>query len=192
MSLIYLQGIRVHLQNVCKVLVDRVSGKQDHVGGGYRCYASASERFPSVREHRWKNFEYLLNGGEIIIPEKAKFIRIHGSGDFYSQAYFDKWLEVIRKHPDKTFWAFTKSLGYWVNRINEIPSNLSLTASYGSLQDHLIEEYGLRWVKVYDKLENIPKGLQIDVDDSLAMYQAGNFALLDNFNKEKKMLKVNK
>ena len=58
-----------------------------------------------------------------------------------------------------------------------------LTASYGSLHDDLIEEYGLRSVEVFDHLDDVPKGMEIDTDDSLAMKHGDSFALLNNFKR---------
>ena len=40
---------------------------------------------------------------------KIKQIRIHESGDFYSQEYLDKWFTIARAFPDIQFYAYTKS-----------------------------------------------------------------------------------
>ena len=169
----------------CKIKVDRDTGKFDKIGTKYRCYAASSERFPAVRKSRWNNFDLLLDGVEIQIPKDATHIRIHGSGDFFSQVYFDKWLEVCRKNPDVKFWAFTKSIIFWVNRLNEIPSNLILQASKGSEQEDLIERYNLKYAEVFSSKDDVPEGMPIDYDDTLAMSGKVSFALLDN-NKNSK------
>ena len=171
----------------CKIKVDRITGQFERIGTEFRCYAASAERFPAVRESRWNNYEDILNGKEIVLPEKATHVRIHGSGDFFSQDYFDKWLEVCRKNTKVKFWAFTKSIQFWVNRINEIPENLTLQASYGSFQDDLIGKYNLKYAKVFtDRDEAIKSGLPIDYDDSHAMSGTKSFALLDNFKYSKK------
>ena len=171
----------------CKIIVDRESGKFTKIGTKFRCYAAGSERFPAVRERRWKNFEGIKEGMEIIIPKKATHVRIHGSGDFYSQEYFDKWLEVCIKHPNVKFWAFTKSIQFWINRLDNIPKNLTLQASVGSTQDHLIQKYNLKYAQVFTDENELKKSkLKIDVDDSLAMEGTESFALLDNYIKKKK------
>jgi len=171
----------------CKVKVDRYSGKFESTGTRFRCYASSSERFPAVRKHRWSNLDDVLNDKPIVVPEDATHVRIHASGDFFSQIYFDQWLEVARVNPTVQFWAFTKSLMYWIARLNNIPSNLNLTASYGGLEDYLIEEYSLKYAKVFTtKEEFIDSGLPLDTDDSLAMKGDVSFALLDNHKFKKK------
>jgi hypothetical protein len=113
------------------------------------------------------------------LPPSAGVVRIHVSGDFYSQTYFDAWLEVARRRPDTLFYAYTKSLPYWVRRKDELPNNLVLTASYGGTHDHLIEKHNLRYAKVVlSEAEAAPLGLELDHDDSHAMKQGPSFALL--------------
>lgn len=165
----------------CKVTVDRLSGKFEINRGSYRCYAANAERFPGVRNKRWANFELTKAGISPELPAGCKAIRIHASGDFYNQAYFDMWLEIAKQNPGIEMWAYTKSLGYWSNRLNEIPANLVLTASYGGKQDHLIEKYGLKNVVVYPGVENVPNDRPIDTNDDKARIPRLNFALVDNF-----------
>ena len=40
-------------------------------------------------------------------------------------------LKLCSEHKDVEFWAYTKSVNYWVSRLNKIPKNLVLTASRG-------------------------------------------------------------
>jgi hypothetical protein len=170
----------------CKGMADRKTGKFTRLGKKYRCYAVNAERFPGVRESRWRNFEAMLNHEPIEIPKDATHIRIHSSGDFFSQDYFDKWLEVCRQNPNVKFWAFTKSIGFWVRRLDKVPSNLTLQASKGSHQDHLIDKYNLKYAEVFLDIKDVPKGMPIDTDDSHAMEGNQSFALLDNFSYSKK------
>jgi hypothetical protein len=170
----------------CKVIVDRETGKFNIKRGQYRCYAASPERFPGVREHRWKNFEFVRNGGTPEIPKNCRSIRIHAAGDFFNQKYFDMWLRLAADNPDVEMWAFTKSIGYWVNRLGEIPPNLVLTASYGGKQDSLIEKHGLKNVIVYPQISMVPKSRPIDNNDDWARIPGISFALLDNMKISKK------
>jgi hypothetical protein len=177
----------------CLVKVDRQTGKFQNDSGEYRCYAANAERFPSARNSRWSNFDMTKQGSPPVPPSGARHIRIHASGDFYSQAYFDMWLEVCRSNPDVEFWAYTKSINYWVSRLDSIPPNLELTASYGGKQDKLIEEYKLKNTKVYSSLDKVPDGMPIDTNDDCARNKTiREFALLDNFVIRKKKFAVNK
>tara|TARA_R110000744_G_scaffold363547_1_gene471880 strand:- start:309 stop:899 length:591 start_codon:yes stop_codon:yes gene_type:complete len=175
-------GFSCPFADECLVKVDRESGKFDNKSKAYRCYSAMQERFPNVREHRWKNFDFLRSGGVPEIPKNAKAVRIHMSGDFYSQSYFDMWLKICEENKNIEFWAYTKSVKYWVKRINEIPSNLVLTASLGGKSDCLIQEYNLKNVEIIKKKEQA-RGRPIDTCDDQARTPNINFCLLDNFAK---------
>ena len=175
----------------CKVVVDKITGKFDVTKGQYSCYASSAERFPAVRNHRHNNFDFVRSGGVPEIPKDCKAIRIHSSGDFFNQTYFDMWLKLAEDNPDVEMWAYTKSLKYWINRLNDIPKNLILTASYGGKADNLIERFNLKNVKVYAELEEVPSNRPIDTNDSYARIPNVNFALLDNMKYSKKQIIIN-
>ena len=63
-----------------------------------------------------------------------------------------------------------------VKRINEIPTNLVLTASYGGRNDELINEYGLKHSIVTKELKD---DLPTDYNDDYARQPNVNFYLLD-------------
>lgn len=170
----------------CKVSVNKETGKFKNESDLYYCYAAKPERFPGVRDSRWANFEK-SKAGEIQIPKKAKHIRIHASGDFYSQKYFDLWLQIARENPSIEFWAYTKSLRFWIKRENEIPKNLELTASFGGHDDNLIIEKKLKNAQVFPRVQAVPASMPIDHNDSYARNKKVKaFALIDNSKVSKK------
>jgi len=95
-------------------------------------------------------------------------------------------LQLARDNPSVEMWAYTKSLNYWVNRINDIPKNLVLTASYGGKQDELIDKHNLKNVIVYKSSDLVPQDRPIDNNDDWARKPFVNFALLDNMKVSKK------
>lgn len=153
----------------------------------FRCFSASQEAlFPNVRKARWNNLEALkgLSSDQMadIIDSSLPLniiIRLHVAGDFFSQAYFDAWLEVAKRNPEKLFYAYTKSLPYWIARKGQIPSNLKLNASFGGKFDHLISEHKLKFAKVvFSVSEAKALKLEIDHDDSHAFTQNKSFALL--------------
>lgn len=60
-----------------------------------------------------------------------KILRIHSVGDFYSQEYYDKWMEIARAIPEVLFYAYTKSLPFvdWDN----LPENVRIIQSVGGV-----------------------------------------------------------
>ena len=172
----------------CLAKVDRLTGKlTDGPDTQFRCFSASQEAlFPAVRKSRWDNFEKILNAiknntlVELIlnsIPKKATVIRVHVAGDFFNQVYFNAWMEVAKRLPSVTFYAYTKSIGYWVNQLGNIPSNFKLNASYGGAQDYLIEQYNLKSVKVIFSVEQAGN-LKIDHDDTSAYMRDESFCLL--------------
>lgn len=176
--------------HMCKSKADRQSGTlSDGPHTEFRCFAASLEAiYPSLRRMLWNNFEALFackNVDNLVdtisaaIPRNATLIRVHIHGDFYSQAYFDAWMIVAATHPHIKFYAYTKSLRYWVNSIGNVPNNFALTASYGGRDDEMIHIHNLRYSKVvYSESEAESLGLPIDHDDSHAMNHGPSFALL--------------
>jgi hypothetical protein len=172
----------------CLAKVNRLTGKlTDGPHTQFRCFSASQEAlFPSVRKSRWDNFEKVKNAiknntlVDLIlnsIPKKATIIRVHVAGDYYNQAYFNAWMEVAKRLPSVTFYAYTKSIGYWVHQLGNIPSNFKLNASYGGAQDSLIEQYNLKSVKVVYSVEQAGD-MVIDHDDTSAFMQDKSFCLL--------------
>lgn len=88
------------------------------------------------------------------------------------------WLEIARENPEVEMWAYTKSLNYWVNRISSIPSNLTLTASYGGKHDNLIKKYNLKHAIVTK--DSTLTDMPYDTNDDMARIPNQAFYLLDN------------
>jgi hypothetical protein len=109
----------------------------------------------------------------------SKWVRIHASGDYFNQNYFDAWLTVAKNNPNILFYGYTKAIPLWVKRLKSIPKNFKLTASYGGTHDHLIKQYNLRYSLVVKSPEEAKElGLEIDHDDKLAYGGKKSFALL--------------
>ena len=175
--------------NECLSKADKLTGKlTDGPNTQFRCFAASAEAvYPNVRIARWHNFDLLkkLNSNEAAdlilnsLPKKANIVRIHVSGDFFNEAYFMAWLQVAKLRPNVLFYAYTKSLIYWVNYIKEIPNNLVLNASEGGKLDAQILEHGLKFAKVVYSPEQAQElGLLIDQKDEAAYKTKESFALL--------------
>ena len=178
---------------VCKTMADRTTGKIMDLpqftgteADEYRCFAAMAETRPTVREARWHNWDLLREvmymGGDqamlirdlidlslMVQPEKD-LVRVHEAGDFWTEQYMRAWFMVAASRPHQKFYAFTKSLGMWLNLRDIIPSNFYLTASCGGTLDYLIPKYPEVFQRiayvVYTEEEAAERGLEIDHDDS--------------------------
>jgi hypothetical protein len=179
----------------CLSKVYEIDGKltlKDGPDTQFRCFSASQEvLFPSVYRQRKANFDALrvLNSADDMaalimahLPKgKGYIMRIHVGGDFFNANYFMAWAKVAKQRPDVLFYAYTKSLGFWVKNKAEIDAidNFVLTASFGGRMDDYIAEHALRFAKVvYSKYQARKAKLPIDHDDSHATVKNGSFALL--------------
>jgi len=102
--------------------------------GGYLWPASIAARAHNLALSQNPNFVALM------IEDLARFrkvdtVRVHDSGDFYSQGYFDAWCWIARAFPNITFYAYTKSLDL---DLSGAPHNFRVTQSLGGKFDGLV------------------------------------------------------
>jgi len=109
------------------------------------CYATQGAYiYPNVKNARRFNFDLAKKNGEELEKKlihdlrliKQISIRLHDSGDFFNQNYLDVWHAVIRRFPEKQFYAYTKSLHL---DFSGKPHNFTLIQSFGGKLDHLIQ-----------------------------------------------------
>lgn len=161
------------------------NGKRTIVDGPhtqFRCFSASQEAlFTGVYNSRLENGEVIKLAASDIpgaaallsdsLPKSMGIMRIHVGGDFQTKNYFQAWLMVACANPSKLFYAYTKSLPFWVwaKELKIIPKNFVLTASYGGYRDDLIRSAKLRYSKVvFSEAEAAKLKLEIDHDDSHA------------------------
>jgi hypothetical protein len=146
----------------------------------FRCFAASSEvQYDAVFLSRADNFQQIVtalqdgSAADLINDsiqhhrtKNTKLVRIHESGDFFSGAYLDAWIEVAHRNPDLKFYCYSKSLQLFVDF--KLPANFYMTASYGGKWDALIDAGKFtRYAKVFMyEEEAIAAGLEVDHDDS--------------------------
>ena len=137
------------------------------------CYAQKGNytRFPKVQElmeEKYKitkqdNFILLMN--EEIRKKKATHIRIHDSGDFYSIAYLNKWVDIAKANTDVIFYAYTKSIKFFVNGLL-LPKNMKVIFSEGSKTDNLINVNKHRHARIFKSKELLDAAGYIDASNN--------------------------
>ena len=174
----------------CMSKANRLTGKViDGQHCKFRCFAASQEAlYPSVRKARWHNFELLKSASSVekttqiiqaSLPRGNAFIRVHVSGDFFSEKYFLGWVNTAMNNPATTFYGYTKATPFLVEYKKYLPKNFRFTASKGGTCDNLIAKHKLRSAEVvFSVNEATEKGLEIDHDDSHAITADKSFALL--------------
>jgi len=165
---------------MAKVVIENGRRKLQHgPQQRFTCFSAVEENaFTNVYKARKYNSDLIQKcktTKEIVelikrsLPKDLEILRWHVAGDFYSQKYFDAALEIARLYPQISFYAYTKSLPFWVMRLDVIPDNFILTASLGGRWDSMIEKHGLRKaVVVFSDEEAIEQNLTVDYTDFAA------------------------
>lgn len=162
-SLDTLAGHSCPFAEKCLSKVVETNGKRTLVDGPkteFRCFSATQEVvFPGVYNLRKHNYDLIRDcktDTEIIkllvksMPKDLGILRFHVDGDWMNPKDFYASINFASLFPDKLFYAYTKSLPYWIKYrsiVEKIP-NLVLTASWGGRRDDLITIEGLRSAKV--------------------------------------------
>ena len=115
-----------------------------------KCYARKAEKmYIDTRIFRDCNLQLFSSNRdllkELIILQlsnsKENIVRIHSSGDFFSQEYIEFWCEIIKSFPLKKFYAYTKVKGILnfdyiesLNNFNIIESFINNRLNFGSIE----------------------------------------------------------
>jgi hypothetical protein len=181
----------------CRTYASRADGTIiDHPTPGnsvipeFRCFAAMAEVRPNVRNARWYNWDLIrstlykeegeqlddliqLIDTSMTVQKPLPLVRVHESGDFWTDNYFRAWMAVAANRPKQIFYAYTKALTLWYNYRGEIPDNFKLTASYGGRLDDMITQFPDVFTRysrvVYTQKEADDLGLSVDHDDSYCL-----------------------
>lgn len=126
------------------------------------CYAKRTERFPAVHDKHVTNFlitkhspmKFLQLIGGQLCKCKQNIVRIHSSGDFYSQEYLDLWELIARNFPSISFYGYTKTRGFFdFTKIDEL-FNINIIDSI--LPNGGVNFGSLEYCKTMSYIYNIP------------------------------------
>jgi len=125
------------------------------------CYArSGTYNFSNVKARHLANLEYVLDqpdqwfaqmSDEInTIKMAGKFVRIHDSGDFFSEDYLEMWMKIIRSASHVGFYAYTKEVTMFRKIVEpNCPSNFRYLYSMGGKEDYLVDKERDRHADVF-------------------------------------------
>ncbi|GAA4849853.1 GP88 family protein [Saccharopolyspora rosea] len=131
------------------------------------CYARhGTYLWPVVRAKHQANLQFVLDdlrGWERAMCAElaaAKFdgrwVRVHDSGDFFSDAYTRSWLAIMRSRPNVNFYCYTKEIERFRRLVEPSPpDNFVWVYSYGGTQDSTIDPSTDRIADVFPDEESI-------------------------------------
>jgi len=126
---------------------------------------------------RTKGFEQVINFEIAKLLKKHKtgilLLRIHDSGDFYSEEYQLAWYDIAIEwlnEPRIKFYAYTKMVKQSNSLKSQKPSNFRLIYSYGGKQDSMIQPETDFHSRVFESIDDLNRARYVDCtyDDSVA------------------------
>ncbi len=131
---------------------------------GKKFRPSGETRLPELdRAHLPEKITAMLDGG-------CAAVRIHDSGDFFSEQYLDAWTSIAEAVPDVLFYAYTKEVTLLKAHMSTgwFPDNLLICFSLGGKQDHLLdlEEGGDQHADVFPSTEALENAGYYSQDDN--------------------------
>jgi hypothetical protein len=157
------------------------------------CYArNGTYTFPAVRAAHERNLRLVLDHLAVwerwMLDElrhrcRGKHVRIHDSGDFFSDAYLEAWLRIMRLSPWATFYAYTKEVSRFKRVVEpNPPPNFLWIYSLGGKEDILIDREHDRHADVFpDKASAVAAGYSTqEASDLFAIYSPPRVGIIAN------------
>lgn len=127
------------------------------MSGNYKRYGYDTQAMRTVIARNYTEFMTRAIIAQIK-ADKIHFVRIHATGDFFSDEYIAAWQEIIKVCPECTFWTYTKNTAA-VAAFDALP-NANIVKS-------LIPHYGFNFghcdyiIAVYNELKRQGKSVYI-------------------------------
>ena len=82
-----------------------------------------------------------------ITKKRPDYVRVHDSGDYYSKAYLNKWIDIALLFPEVKFYSYTNSVK--MLKEADLPDNFDVIFSDSGKQSHLINAIHDRHTKIF-------------------------------------------
>lgn len=139
--------------------------------GWYRSCKVRDIQEGRLRATRNKNFLWRMVAE--IQARKPKFVRIHDSGDFYSEWYLMEWIRIAQNCSQTFFFTYSKAVP-WV-KLFGLPTNMKIVLSEGGIYDSWIKPRTDLMARVFDTRKQIrASGFSDGSNDDLALILKGH------------------
>jgi len=95
-----------------------------------------------------------------IRKKKPDYVRVHDSGDYYSRAYLNKWIEVAKANPNVRFYSYTNMIKMFLSV--PLPSNYDVIFSDSGKQKELINERQHRHTRIFSSHSDLVSADYVD------------------------------
>jgi len=88
-----------------------------------------------------------------IAKKKPDYVRVHDSGDYYSRAYLQKWIEIAIHNPNVKFYSYTNMVQLF--KETDLPDNFDVIFSNSGKQIDLIDKQNDRFTDIFKSEEEL-------------------------------------
>lgn len=97
-----------------------------------------------------KTDDFVNEMNKEIAKKKPDYVRVHDSGDYYSKAYLDKWIEIAIHNPNVRFYSYTNSVE--MLKFAKLPDNYDVIFSDSGKQKDKINTNVDRHTRIFTNL----------------------------------------
>ena len=107
-----------------------------------------------------KTDKFIESMNDEIRRKKPDFVRVHDSGDYYSRAYLNKWIQIAKDNPNVKFYSYTNMVQ--LTKEVQLPDNYDIIYSDSGKQKHLIDEKKDRHTRIFSSSSDLSNAGYID------------------------------
>ena len=100
-----------------------------------------------------KTDDFVNEMNKEIAKKKPDYVRVHDSGDYYSKAYLDKWIEIAIHNPHVRFYSYTNSVE--MLKAADLPDNYDIIFSDSGKQKDKININVDRHTRIFTNLADM-------------------------------------
>ena len=105
------------------------------------------------RVARSPDFESLMNAS--ITLNNPHYVRVHDSGDYFSEKYMDRWFNIMRANPGIKFYSYTNSVLLIKMYDKGIPDNFDYILSTDGKQRKYVDKSRDRHAVIFKTVEEL-------------------------------------
>ena len=116
---------------------------------------------------QWDFVPRMIEEVQRAVQRGAKAVRIHDSGDFYSEDYMLSWFRIAEAVPSVRFYAYTKMVVLVKKAYKNglVPDNVRLIQSLGGVADRFIDT-NLPHSRIFHTIEELHAAGYADASES--------------------------
>lgn len=100
-----------------------------------------------------KSDEFVSKMSDELFKKRPDYVRVHDSGDYYSKAYLQKWIDLANLFPEIKFYSYTNSVA--MLKEANLPSNFDVIFSDSGKQKALIDIISDRHTKIFSSKKDL-------------------------------------